>query len=1069
MTSNDTTKGSLSDQRALGLSVQKSLPLSHSTHSTDRATPPTEKPKFDALLPTLGLTAGWMVVGWLSVGAGGCQPRDLPSGSYFEERIQPILRESCVRQNTGCHLATPEGTAAGNLDLSSYDAAMRRADVFTIYGPYAAPLALLKPGDPITVRVETFGEPGDALADRLVSIETNIAHAGGSTFDLGTEGYALLQEWIRNGHTRSGAPDRTLVANSGACRSGVGTAHGWDPAAPPGPGFESFARDVQPVLRENCAGSSCHGNPIADMYLACGDNDEEVRWNHWVASQFISESTSTSELLRRPLSTLVGGTFHEGGNVLGSTDDVRYQALFAWVDSLTPEERRPVVPAGVNDRAFRFFANRVQPALVREGCMFLNCHSPSMFHDLRLRGGSGGHFGRLATIENYEEARLMLAVDASDPNESRIIAKNLYPSDQVSGAEGLAHRGGSLFEDFGALPSGDLNSADPTDCASFSDADLDTGDLNTLPAYCVLARWHAIEREEEFGAAAAPIDAVVWVNRPAGVGRLDDFETYRGGATLMIADASVGAGDVVALAGDTELSSGCGFAAGSADIRQPAVSWDGLTVAFAARTSAAAPFRIYQVGVDGSSCAPVAGIAPATNEEAGIRLHDLDPAYAADGRLIFASTRGYLTDGPVGEAGPSRTPASLAPNANLFIRDLDGTVRQLTFQLNQELAPSFMTDGRLIFTAEKRELEFHMMSGRRLNLDGGDYHPLFAQRESVGFRSATEIVELLDRNLAFVASNLDAADGAGVLGVVNRSIGPDQNDRPAGDRSYISSLDFPLGTVDAPSGAYRSPAGLPTGHVLISCVRGATSLSAGGFAYRLCDLDLSTNAIVEIGGGAGANIDGVPVYRRSEREVFGSRFDEANGHTEIVAGATDAEVVITDFTLMATLLFSNIRTNRPLNRDIASVGVFWANPPPDSATSFAGLSDVATDGFGMFYRGRTMLGTAPIDGDGSVSLLVTGGTPIQLMPLDSAGNPLAFDPALGGPFTGEMVQREHMTFYPGERIRQSFPRTFFNSLCGGCHGSITGRELDVAVDVDIFTSASPNVSAIDESPIDLRR
>ena len=1020
-------------------------------------------------LPVAGLCVGWLLMGWLSVNAIGCQPRDLPASSYFDERIQPVLRESCVRQNTGCHLATPEGTAAGNLDLSSYDAAMRRDDVFNIYGPYAAPLALLKPGDPIVVRVETFGTgaAGETLADRLVSVETNVAHAGGSTFDLGTEGYALLQEWIRNGHTRTGAPDRTLVTNIGACVNGAGSAIGYDPAAPPGPGYDTFVRDVQPVFRETCAGGNCHGNPVADLYLACGDNDAEVHWNYWVATQFVSESTSISELLRRPLSTLVGGTFHEGGNVIGSTDDPRYQVLFDWIDSLPLEARRPVIPAELNERGLRFFANRVQPMLVREGCMFLNCHSPAMFHDLRLRGGSGGHFGRLATIENYRIARELLALDAVDPNESRIIAKNLYPASQVPGAEGLAHRGGSLFEDFGALPSGDLDTADPTDCAAISDADLDTGDLNTIPAYCILARWHEVEREEEFGAAPSPIDALVWVNRPVGVGRLDDFETYRGGARLMRADASIGAGDVLALAAETELSSGCGFPAGAADIRQPAVSWDGTTVAFAARTSASAPYRIYTVGVDGSGCAPVPGIAPASDMEAGIRMHDMDPAWAADGRLIFASTRGYLSAEPIGEAGPSRTPASLAPNSNLFIRDEDGTVRQLTFQLNQELAPSFMTDGRLIFTAEKRELDFHQFAGRRLNLDGGDYHPLFAQRDSVGFNSATEIVELFDRNLAFVASNLDAADGAGVLGLVNRSIGPDQSDRPADDRSYISSLDFPVGTVDAPMGAFRSPAGLPTGHVVISCDRAATSLTAGNFAFRLCDLDLGTGTLTEIGGGAGATIDVVPVIARADREVFISRLDEANGHTLVDPTATDAEILITDFPMLATLLFTNTREGRHIRRDFASVGVHVAMAPPDSATTLAGLGDVVSDSFGMFYRGRRDLGAAPLAADGSLHIRIPGGAPIQFTLLDAAGAPLLF--AADDPFMGEMVQREHMSFYPGERSRQSLPRNFFNALCGGCHGSITNRELEVSADVDIFTSASPNVISLYEDPIDLRR
>jgi hypothetical protein len=48
------------------------------------------------------------------------------------------------------------------------------------------------------------------------------------------------------------------------------------------------------------------------------------------------------------------------------------------------------------------------------------------------------------------------------------------------------------------------------------------------------------------------------------------------------------------------------------------------------------------------------------------------------------------------------------------------------------------------------------------------------------------------------------------------------------------------------------------------------------------------------------------------------------------------------------------------------------------------------------------------------------------------------------------------------------PRGFFNALCGGCHGSISGREIDVAADVDILTRASPNIDAIGTDPVDLR-
>ena len=51
-------------------------------------------------------------------------------------------------------------------------------------------------------------------------------------------------------------------------------------------------------------------------------------------------------------------------------------------------------------------------------------------------------------------------------------------------------------------------------------------------------------------------------------------------------------------------------------------------------------------------------------------------------------------------------------------------------------------------------------------------------------------------------------------------------------------------------------------------------------------------------------------------------------------------------------------------------------------------------------------------------------------------------------------QREEMQFSPGEQNFQSFPRGFFNNVCGQCHGSISGQQVQVAVDPDVLTQAS---------------
>ncbi len=994
------------------------------------------------------------IVGWLVLGCTACAEPDPPTFSFYEERIDPILRVGCAQQTTGCHVATEQGFALGNLDLSSFDALMRRRDVLQPTGPYSESLLLLKGGDPITVRVDTFDPPDPTRPEeRFVAVETDIRHAGGRGIEQGSAGYSTLRQWMSIGATRSGAAVPHLRESVGSCRNGVGELPGIDPSRPIADmeSYNRFVENVQPVLRASCAGGNCHGQPSVDLWLTCGDTEEELRWNYYVSLAHVSAPSSASELLRRPLANTAGGVFHEGGDVLPNTDDDRYRVLRDWVDDIVERVPEILVPTDA-DEGLRFFANRVQPALVREGCMFLNCHSTAMFHDLRLRGGATGLISHIATRRNYEMSRLQLATESPDPNASRIVAKNLFPGDLVDGGQGLTHRGGSLFEDFGGT-GGVITHATPELCEGI---DADTGDLNEVPAYCVLVRWHELERAAAIARGevfdqANGVSAVAWVSRPLGVGRPEDFDTFRGGAELMLG-AVAGDLNVMTVDAGRSLNADCGLSA-NVDIRAPAVSWDGTQLAFAVRTSETTPFRIYTMNADGSACAPLAPIAASNTESDGILIHDFDPAFAPDGRIVFASTRGNISGGASG--GPTRTPAALAPNANLYVFDPEnGNVRQLTYLLDQEISPSFMADGRVIFTTQKRGRDFHQLAGRRQNLDGGDYHPLFAQRPSVGFESATEIVELPNRNLAIVAGPIDAIDGAGTIAIVNRSIGPDQEDRDPADRTYLSSLTFPApGAFGAMAGAFRSPAPLPHGKLFVSCDLDATTLASGPFDFDICYFDPDAGLMIPVGGAPNrADVDMVAIYGRAQHGVFSSRQDEANGATQIVPGETDAVVRYLDFPLLSTLLFSNTREGRPIDPRIGGFDVLQAEPPPSNASSFTGLSSVVDDESGQYFESLRVLGHVSLAADGSASVRLPAGVPLMLRPTDGDGRALMFGDE--APFAGEMIQREAIQFYPGERVKQALPRRFFNGLCGGCHGSITNRELDIAVNVDVLTTAS---------------
>ncbi len=99
----------------------------------------------------------------------------------------------------------------------------------------------------------------------------------------------------------------------------------------------------------------------------------------------------------------------------------------------------------------------------------------------------------------------------------------------------------------------------------------------------------------------------------------------------------------------------------------------------------------------------------------------------------------------------------------------------------------------------------------------------------------------------------------------------------------------------------------------------------------------------------------------------------------------------------------------------------------------------------MVFSERKLLGVAGLESDHSVKVTIPAGTPLILELIDGNGKPL---------FT---MHEEHQ-LGPGEYITPGPPRALFNGICGGCHGSLTGEELDVAVTPDALTGASVSLS-----------
>jgi len=514
-----------------------------------------------------------------------------------------------------------------------------------------------------------------------------------------------------------------------------------------------------------------------------------------------------------------------------------------------------------------------------------------MFHDYKLRGGSGGSFSYAATLKNYQLSLEQLGVDSPDFNTSRIARKNLYRPEVValpiptptpgqdSGPPpssspqplGMLHRGGPLFEDFG------INGPSAGGCfptGKPTPNQYDKAPIDSVPVYCMFLEWHARERAAR---GFSPLSEIVYIRRPpqSGLDRPQDFDVFAPNAVLHIAEAAImpkpytwnttvhGAPSSVATvvnglllgAKDTPVSlTLCPGLATGADVRRPMVSWDGTKIAFAARMTANDPLAVYEMDARGTTCTKHAlntVTLPSGCSGSTAKIHSFDPAYAADGSIVFASTRGNLpyAQGNFSYCGPQNTPADPSkPNSNLYVYN-PGTKQttQLTYVLNMERHPSLMVDGRAIFTAEKREPNFYQLALRRENLDSGDYHPLYAQRSSIGYHQADEVVEMGDKSFAAIFSTclpgtpaMCPVHGGGVLGTFNRSLGIDFTSKDPADYPidptvinpsspsapesafFLHSLRIPpllqgaSGTPGQTGDIYTTPSALPGGALLVS-------------------------------------------------------------------------------------------------------------------------------------------------------------------------------------------------------------------------------------------------------------
>lgn len=786
-----------------------------------------------------------------------------------------------------------------------------------------------------------------------------------------------------------------------------------------------FETRIVPLFEARCGTSACHAADaerlanLSDAYfLFPVDEAGKVTGRERLdgaysraKAKLSAEGPLFSDLIRKPLHESLGGREHRGGDQFATMEDEGLVELVRWADLARPAAGDALPPL------VQRYRDDVQPMLAKKGCMLSSCHGSSSANFLSFDPGVVGDLDDETTLRNYAKVALMLNFETPDPLLSRAIRKTI-PLDQG----GIPHRGGNAFFDPGA---GDADLAAVADFVT--DARLALGD-------------------DDKGV----VTGLVFVATDATPRHLFDIAAWQPGGDVYTL--------VPAQPGGTLTNITKGLHTAAADIRDPAVSYDGKRVAFAMRTSLSDCLNLYVMNVDGT------GFVQVTHDSGpgagGVKVSNAEPLWGPDDRLYFTSTRGgKLTAGGGGY-----------PLSNMWRIDADGShAIQMTFSAANEVRPAWrFLNQPAAERPEVRTLDMMLTAWRgvgdravapimRVPPDfRSDYHPHYGT-QNPSYQIFTSISTAPDhREPVVLMDEADVWEG-GALAIIDRNLGPIISDgnEPA-VVNFIEGLQ-PLGTPGetvahkgfSAGGYYRDPFAMPDGTVVVSHSSDPIDLSDAGASpetalYRLtlAALPQSRKTIVvdkivlaDVAGKV--ETDPKPIYVR-RREEIGDPLEH------LTNGATSGKVLDFD---MAVQLRVGEQDSPSGTKDFEATAerIRWVRlveevaPRPDD---YPDWPDTSKSRIGRGRHGiRRVLGEFQALSDRSMFVELPAGVPY-------------FEQALDDTRAASTMFNQWFFVLPGEKLNQVTRREVWNGRCSACHGSISGIAGDTVVKPDILAQAS---------------
>ncbi|MBM3492880.1 MAG: hypothetical protein FJX72_00950, partial [Armatimonadetes bacterium] len=385
-------------------------------------------------------------------------------------------------------------------------------------------------------------------------------------------------------------------------------------------------------------------------------------------------------------------------------------------------------------------------------------------------------------------------------------------------------------------------------------------------------------------------------------------------------------------------------------------------------------WQVHEIGMEGAG--------PAVRQLDLISEPDVDnydACYLPDGAIIFSSTAPFV-------GVPCVTGSSHV--SNLYRRELDGTIRRLTFEQDHDWCPTVMNDGRVLYLRWEYSDLPHFVSRIlfTMNPDGtnqmahygsNSYWPnsMFCARPVPG--DSTKFVAIVsghhDTTRMGELVLFDAARGSHEAdGVVQRIPGLGRKVEPV-------ILD---GLVKDKWPKFLHPWPLDANRCLVSA-----QLTPGG-RWGLYLADTFDNLVLIHDLPGSALFEPIPLKRRPVPPVIAGR---------VKPNERDAVISLTDVYAgpgLAGTPRGTVKSLRVFTYQFAYHGVGGQ------------VHRVGLDGP---WDVRRIIGTVPVHADGSASFRAPANTPISLQPLDADGRAL-------------QLMRSWMTAMPGERL-----------ACAGCH------------------------------------